>query len=44
MPVSDFRLNRFERVLFGLAVLLAAVLIAVRLGALIFFTILRHPH
>jgi hypothetical protein len=34
MPVSEFRLNRFERILFRIAIVLAAVIVAVRVGAM----------
>ena len=42
MPASDWQLNRFERVLFRLAVALGAVIIAVRMGAMAAFWLLRH--
>jgi hypothetical protein len=42
MAVSDWRLNRFERFLFGVAVVLAGVLIVVRLGAMLFLTTIHH--
>jgi hypothetical protein len=42
MPVSDWQLNRFERILFRLAVALAAMIVAVRVGAMAALWILRH--
>ncbi|HUO15817.1 MAG TPA: hypothetical protein VMX38_12585 [Verrucomicrobiae bacterium] len=34
MPVSNFHLNRFERALFRIAVVMAFLLIAIRVGAI----------
>ena len=34
MPVPEFRLNRFERILFRIVIVLAAVIVAVRVGAI----------
>lgn len=42
MAVSSWQLNRFERVLFWAAIALGAVLVAVRIGAMLFLTFLRH--
>jgi hypothetical protein len=42
MPVSEGQLNRFERLLFRLAVALAAVILAVRVGAMAALWFLRH--
>jgi len=35
MPASNWELNRFERILFRVAIVLGAVLIAVRIGTMI---------
>jgi hypothetical protein len=40
--VSSWRLNRFERLLFWAALVLAAVLVAVRIGTILLLTILHH--
>jgi hypothetical protein len=40
--VSRWQLNRFERVLFVAALALAAVIIAVRVGAIIVLSYLHH--
>jgi hypothetical protein len=40
--VSRWQLNRFERILFVAALALAAVIIAVRVGAIIVFSYLHH--
>jgi hypothetical protein len=42
MPVSEFRLNRFERILFRLAIVLASVIVAVRVGAIAVLWFLHH--
>jgi hypothetical protein len=42
MPVSEFRLNRFERILFRIAIVLAAVIVAVRVGAMAALWFLHH--
>ncbi len=42
MPVSEFRLNRFERILFWLAIVLASVIVAVRVGAIAVLWFLHH--
>jgi hypothetical protein len=42
MPVSEFRLNRFERILFRIAIVLAAVIVAVRVGAMAALWLLHH--
>ena len=42
MPVSDWQLNRFERILFRLAIALAAVIVGVRVGAMAALWLLRH--
>lgn len=43
MAVSNWQLNRFERVLFWLALALAGVLVAVRVGAMVVVWYLHHP-
>ena len=40
--VSGFQLNRFERILFRLAVVLAVVIIAVRVGAIVALWCVQH--
>ena len=42
MAVSNWQLNGFERVLFRLALALAAVIVAVRMGAVVVMWYLRH--
>ena len=42
MPTSDWQLNRFERILFRVAIALGAVLIAVRLGAMVALWFAHH--
>jgi hypothetical protein len=42
MPSSKWQLNRLERILFKLAIGLAAVIVAVRFGALAALWFLRH--
>jgi hypothetical protein len=42
MAVSGFQLNPFERVLFRVALVLAALLVVVRVGAVIVLTLLHH--
>ena len=42
MPVSEFRLNRFERILFRIAIVLALVIVAVRVGAMAALWFLHH--
>jgi hypothetical protein len=44
MVVSGWQLNRFERILFRLAILVAALLIVVRLGAIFIIPYLHHSH
>ncbi len=39
---TGYELNRFERVLFGIAVALAIVIVAVRVGAMAALWIMRH--
>ncbi len=39
---TGYELNRFERVLFGVAVALAIVIVAVRLGAMAALWLMRH--
>ena len=43
MPFSNWQLNRFERVLFGVALTLAGLLVAVRIGAILLAWYLQHP-
>jgi len=42
MVVSDLRLNRFERILFRVAIAVAATIVAVRVGAMAAFWLFRH--
>jgi hypothetical protein len=42
MTTNNRSLNRFERLLFRLAVVLATVVIVVRIGALMFASFFRH--
>ncbi|HUK46356.1 MAG TPA: hypothetical protein VLW06_02145 [Terriglobales bacterium] len=42
MAVLGFQLNRFERMLFKIAVVLAAVLVVVRIAAIIVLSFLHH--
>jgi hypothetical protein len=42
MSPSGFQLNRFERILFKVAIALAAVLVLVRLGAMLLLAFLHH--
>lgn len=42
MAISGLQMNRFEKVLFWAALLLAAVILAVRLGAVIGISYLHH--
>jgi hypothetical protein len=42
MPVSELQINQFERVLFRIALGMGAVIVAVRLGAIAAFWLLRH--
>lgn len=42
MSGSRLPLNRFERVLFGVAVLLGATLVLCRVGAILFISYLHH--
>ncbi len=42
MPVSRWQLNRFEQVLFGTALALAAVILVVRVGAILVMGYLHH--
>ena len=42
MPASNWQLNRFERVLFRLALLLGAVLLVVRIGAVVALWFAHH--
>jgi len=44
MPVFNWQLNRFERVLFRVALALAGVLLAVRVGAIVLAWYVQHPH
>ncbi len=44
MPLTSWQLNRFERVLFGVALALAGVLVAVRIGAIVLAWYLQHSH
>lgn len=42
MAAAEYRLNLFERILFGVAVALAMIIIAVRLGAIAAFWWFHH--
>jgi len=42
MPASKWQLNRFERVLFSIAVVLGSVLVAVRIGAIVTLWFIHH--
>ncbi len=42
MPVPEFRLNRFERILFRIVIVLAAVIVAVRVGAIAGLWLMHH--
>jgi hypothetical protein len=42
MRTSEFQLNRFERILFRLAIALAVMIVAVRIGALVALWCLRY--
>jgi len=42
MPASNSELNRFERILFRIAIVLGGILIAVRIGALIALWFAHH--
>jgi hypothetical protein len=42
MPASKWQLNRFERVLFSVAVVLGSVLVAVRIGAIVALWFVHH--
>lgn len=42
MPVSEWKLNPFERILFRVALVLAFVLIAVRVGAVLVLWYAHH--
>ena len=44
MAVSGWELNRFERVLFVLALVLAGILVMVRVGAVLILPFLHHGH
>ncbi len=42
MAISGLKLNRFEKFLFWAALLLGAVILSVRLGAIVGISYLRH--
>jgi hypothetical protein len=42
MAVSRWQLNRFERILFGAALALAVLIVAVRVGAILVMGYLHH--
>jgi len=44
MAILGWQLNRFERILFWAAIILAGVLVVVRIGAIILLTFLHHSH
>jgi len=42
MAISEWRLNRYERILFRVALVLAALVVAVRLGFVVVVGYLHH--
>jgi len=42
MPASNWQLNRFERILFRVAIVLGGILVAVRIGAMIALWFVHH--
>ncbi len=42
MPTAGYQMNRFERVLFRLAIVLAVVIVAVRVGAMVALWLFHH--
>lgn len=44
MAVPDCQLNRFEQFLFWAALIVGGVFVAVRIGAMLLLTFLRHAH
>ncbi len=42
MPTTGYQMNRFERVLFRLAIVLAVVIVAVRVGAMVALWLFHH--
>lgn len=44
MAASNWHLNRFERILFKIALVLGAVLVTVRLAAMVVLWYVHHPH
>jgi hypothetical protein len=42
MPTPGLALNRFERILFRIAIALAVLIVAVRLGAMVALWFFRH--
>jgi len=44
MAISDWQMNRFERILFRIALVLGILLISIRLGAVLVVWYLHHPH
>lgn len=42
MTVSGWQLNRFERILFRIALILAGIILAVRVGAVLVMLCLHH--
>jgi Mg/Co/Ni transporter MgtE len=42
MAVSEWRMNRFERILFRAALILAGLIVAVRLGAVVAIWYFHH--
>jgi len=44
MVASGWQLNRFERILFRVALLVAALAVALRLGSLLFLSYFHYGH
>lgn len=44
MAISNWQLNRFERILFRIALVLGGALITVRLAAMAVLWYVHHPH
>ncbi len=44
MAISLWQMNRFERILFRIALALGILLISIRLGAIVVVWFLHHPH
>lgn len=44
MPAFDWQMNRFERIMFKVALALAALIVVIRLGAVAIIWYLHHFH